>query len=263
MAKAKKKVSGDAAGTPSAALAQSAPAPAAAPQRDGSRQARRELDDDLRAAQAKEAEDALRRAKAWQRAIVTLEGLLADSAWLEGRNKRRVWSLDPEQQADTVAFFEHWLKQAANRIALHVDGRREGESSRFVILLTEARLTLGDKAPSEALGRWSYRCAVDLAETLKALRVLLNADRNLADPLTPEESGYLKLLRDLADGDTLSDEIAATRIGYADPGSMVDLRKSLRKKGWNAIASKTGRGGGSYLDRSLLTPAQRERLVAL
>jgi hypothetical protein len=245
MAKAKKKVSGDAAGTPSPASAQSAPAPAAAPQRDGSRQARRELDDDLRAAQAKEVEDALRRAKAWQRAIVTLEGLLADPDWIQGTRR-----------TEPLHDINRTLNDAANRLPSH---------RQHLLAMT---FRIGCERP-----RFDTRFEVadDLGQSLKALRVLLEEDLAIAqpepcepqDPLTPEESGYLKLLRDLDDGDTLSDEIAAKRIGYADPGSIVDLRKALREKGWKAIASKKGRGGGSSLDRSLLTPAQRDRLDAL
>jgi hypothetical protein len=249
MAKAKKKTSGDAVGTQPAR-------PQSASVREDPKQARRDLDDALRAAQAKDADYALRRAMAWLAAISELETLLGSNEWLEGRESLA-------EVVDSIhrrVSLRSTLDDAANQMA------REDPFAPEQILAV--RLTIFGQRP---LGMGRFEMAYNLGATIKALRVLLEADRKLAqpdssepqDPLTPEQSGYLKLLHEQDEGEAISDEIAAKRIGYSDPSSIVDLRKVLREKGWNAIATKTGRGGGSSLDRSLLTPVQRDRLDAL
>jgi hypothetical protein len=281
MAKAKKKTSGDAVGTQPAR-------PQSASVREDPKQARRDLDDALRSHDSTRVAKAVSRCRAWIWLRETLENLLDDRNWIEGNKPYRVWihPADAERYAresgdssEKARSFLEWIEELSLRESL-------ADAERRIVLL--------DQTLSDAIARTSRRIfegvkneieddfgvrhseptvwvVSDLGDAIKAVGMLLDADRKLAqpdssepqDPLTPEQSGYLKLLHEQDEGEAISDEIAAKRIGYSDPSSIVDLRKVLREKGWNAIATKTGRGGGSSLDRSLLTPVQRDRLDAL
>jgi hypothetical protein len=201
MAKAKKKNSGDAAGTPTTQAAQ-------ASQRDDSRQARRDLDDALRAAQAKEAAVALRRARLWLGAISELEELLGDNGWIEGRTTYRVW-VHPQsvrdyakETGDSLEKARDWLEwveqaslqdtleAAANRIVLFE------KELRWPILATTRRI-FGERDHEDN----ALLAVDDLGQTLKALRVLLDADLAIVRrsqvfrrPAASVESSVLRVL---------------------------------------------------------------------
>jgi hypothetical protein len=195
MAKAKKKISGDAAGTPPTQAAQ-------APQRDGSRQARRDLDDALRAAQAREAADALRRATAWLAAIATLEELLGNSAFVDGRETLQ----EAIESTSRRISLRCTLDDAANQTA------RKHPFAPEQIVAT--RLCICGGRP-HYVGRFDI--AFMLGETIKALRELLEADLAIVRrsqvfrrPAASVESSVLRVL--LRASSALSAEEIAKRL---------------------------------------------------
>jgi hypothetical protein len=209
MAKAKKKVSGDAAGTPSASALRLDP-----------KQARRGLDDAVRDRDAKRGEKATSRAKAWIVTLETLEQLLGDLDWIEGKQTYSVWidAKDAAQYArewgETLEqareflrgleeeCLRQWLEDAANRAAL-IDTNLHDP-----ILRTCRRIFAGMfyELDIDGLERARVRdtramIVSDLGASIKAIERLLEADLELARksggfrPPAPEvESTVLRVL---------------------------------------------------------------------
>lgn len=188
MAKARKKVSGDAAGTPSASALRLDP-----------KQARRGLDDAVRDRDAKRGAQATSRARSWIVTLETLEQLLGDLDWIEGKKTYSVW-IDPndaapyarewgetlEQARSFLRDMEEeslrrWLEDAANRAAL-IDTNLHDP-----ILRTCRRIFAGMfyEIDIDGLERARVRdtramIVSDLGASIKAIERLLEADLELA-----------------------------------------------------------------------------------